>query len=157
MQHETNENAQQHIISLLEERIESCEKKRYRNLALMNSLKAIRVFSSVLAVLFVALIAADGFSGETKFWLNMAAIVCTSLTALSSDLTNTFGFESRFNQNVRMSGELRTLKSQFELEISLLTDDETIDYRSWHARVAEALKGHAAKFDAEFRKAHKST
>ena len=159
MQTTENDNlsSQEHILSFLDERIASCEKKRSRNLLFMNSLKLIRVVSGVLAVLFVALLAADGFEQETKFILNVAALICTSLTALGSDLATAFGFEKRFNQNVRTAGKLRTLKSRFQLDVTLLKPNETLNYREWHGSVVAILEGHSVKFDADFEKAHKIT
>lgn len=146
---------QKHILSFIDERIASCESKRSRSLFLMNLFKLIRVVSGVLAVLFVALLAADGFEQGTKFTLNVAALICTSLTALGSELANAFGFEKRFNQNVRTAGQLRSLKSQFELELTLMEQSEGLDYREWHDTIIKILEGQSVRFDADFEQAHK--
>ena len=148
-------SSQEHILLFLEERIESCESKRRRSLFFMNLLKLIRVVSGVFAVLFVALLAADGFEPETKFILNMVAIICTSLTALGSELSVAFGFEKRFSRNVRTAGQLRSMKSEFELELTLLKPNEGIEYRVWHKSILDVLEGQSVKFGADFDKAHK--
>ncbi|MCT4554449.1 MAG: hypothetical protein N4A53_07165 [Pelagimonas sp.] len=150
------DQSQQHILSFLDERIESCESKRKRNQLFMNSLKLIRVVSGVLAVLFVALLAADGFKEETKFILNLAALVCTSLTALGSELASAFGFEKRFASNVWTAGQLRSIKSKFKLELTLLEPNKSLDYRKWHNDIVEILERQSVKFNANFDKAHKS-
>lgn len=146
---------QEILFSFLDERIQSCENKRHTNQVFMNFLKALRVISGVLAVLFVALLAADGFENNVKFHLNIAAIVATSLAALGSDLSTAFGFEARFKQNVQASGKLRTLRSKLELDMSMLKANEEMDYAQWHKTVIEVLNGQSVQFDAEFDKAHK--
>lgn len=148
--------AENHIISFLDERIESCERKRNRNLIYMNTLKLVRIVAGVLAVLFVALLAADGFEQATKFWLNVSALVCTSLTALGSDLAAAFGFEKRFIQNVQTAGKLRTLRSEFQLAVILADGNDPIDYGGWHNSVRSILEGQSDKFRTAYEKAHKS-
>ena len=142
--------AQRILLAFLDDRILSCEKKRRRSMIFMNSLKLVRVVSGVLAVLFVALLAADGFEKDTKF-----AIVSTSFAALGSDISTAFGFESRFKQNVQSSGRLRTLKSKLELDISLLETGEELEYTEWHNSIINVLEGQSIQFDADFEKAHK--
>ena len=152
---QSTNSPQEQIILFLDERIESCEGKRKRTLLLMNILKFIRIVSGVLAVLFVALLAADGFKQETKFMLNLVALICTSLAALSSDLATEFGFEKRFSQNVRTLGRLRSIKSKIELEITLLEPKNSLDYRGWHKSIIDVLEGQSVQFDVEFEKVHK--
>lgn len=147
--------AQGILFAFLDDRILSCEQKRRRSMIFMNSLKLVRVVSGVLAVLFVALLAADGFEKDTKFVLNIAAIVSTSFAALGSDISTAFGFESRFKQNVQSSGRLRTLKSKLELNISLLETGDELDYAEWHNSIIKVLEGQSIRFDADFEKAHK--
>ncbi|MBD3665979.1 hypothetical protein [Sulfitobacter aestuariivivens] len=144
------------IIGFLSERIASSEKKRRRSLVLMNSMKLLRIFSGVLAVLFVALLAAIGNDNAAKFYLNIAAIVCTSLTALGTEISDSFGFEARFKQNVATSGQLRTLKSKFELERSLSSSDSEVDYIRFHDEAVKILSGQQKTFVEHFDKAHKS-
>ncbi|MBS1301047.1 hypothetical protein [Loktanella sp. SALINAS62] len=153
---EVSGSPQKILFTFLDARIRSCESKRRLNSFFMNSLKLLRVVSGVLAVLFVALLAADGFDREIKFGLNIAAIVSTSLAALGSDISTAFGFETRFKQNVQASGKLRTLKSRLELDISMLKSGETLDYAQWHNTIIEVLDGQSVSFDASFERAHKA-
>lgn len=121
----------------------------------MNALKLIRSVSAVLAVLFVALLAAEGFNDEFKFFLNIAAILCTSLVALSSEISSAFGFENRFKQNVQASGRLRSMKSKLQLQLTLLNPAEDFDYIGYHDKILDVLNGQSREFSDAFDKAHK--
>lgn len=140
------------LLKFIEDRIQSCERKRRRNLFFMNFLKLIRIISGTLAVLLVSLLASDGIPNEVNFLLNIGAILCTAVTALGSEILDSFGFQTRFKQNVQSSANLRTLKFKFELARSMSQSDAELDYVGFHDQVVKILQGQAKDFDLEFEK-----
>ena len=144
------------IADRFDKRIESCEQKRSNSLKWMNKFKFCRVSASVLSVLFVSLLAAEGFEKDTKFYFNIIAIVCTAITAFNSTILSEFGFENRFKQNVKALGKLQSLKSNFELAVSSAEEISAKECMQWNSKIDEILGDQAAIFDEEYTKAIQS-
>lgn len=135
------------LLKYLDERIDSCEKKRSSNKNWMNCYKSIRIGSGWLAVLLIALLVAEAFGENCKSIFNIVALILTSLATLSSTILSEFGYQDRFQQNVKASGKLQTLKSRFELELSLPEKKSKINYEEWFNAIKRVLENQAEEFD----------
>lgn len=144
------------FFNFIDERIDSAEKKRKYNQKMMNFLKVARIISGVISVSLVSLISGEWPNNSFQLYLNIAAIIMTAITAISAEIYTNLGYEKRFKQNVRSSGQLRTLKQEVLLDIAKSHEHAySIDYSIYMKKIVQILESQNTKFESEIEKTSK--
>lgn len=144
------------ILNFIDERVDSAEEKRKYNQKMMNRLKVTRIISGVISVSLVSLISGDWLNNSLQPYFNIAAITTTTITAISAEIYTNLGYEKRFLQNVRASGQLRTLRQEIILDIAKSHEHAySIDYSLYMKKVVQILENQNTKFESEIEKTSK--
>ncbi|MEO3413399.1 hypothetical protein AAFO92_01950 [Roseovarius sp. CAU 1744] len=143
-----NDQAIQNLKQRIDDRIRSADRKRNRLGKNLNFSKFARILFGVSSISFVSLSAFAEFPDNLKFAFTLLALASTTIATFSDELIATFGFNDRYAQNVRVLGDLQNLKAELDLELILLSENQTnndLDYWKYHNALLEILgSSHAA-------------
>ena len=137
------------LINFIDERIISAEEKRKRNKNRMNICKFSHLALNIISLIFISIITTQISSNKI---LDFFAIFSTTLSTFSIDLAQRFGFSKRFYQSLTTSAKLRTLKTEFLINKTGNTGDNTKIVNDYMDKIKAILTHQDSEFKIEFEK-----